>query len=47
MMPVTDIDELGKELSARFADFCKSYGRDVELWFEPGKFLVSECGFLW
>lgn len=43
---VTDIDELGKELSARFADFCKSYGKDVELWFEPGKFLVSECGFL-
>jgi diaminopimelate decarboxylase len=43
---VTDIEELGKELSARFADFCKSYGKDLELWFEPGKFLVSECGFL-
>lgn len=43
---VTDIDELGKELSQRFNDFCKSYGRILELWFEPGKFLVSECGFL-
>ena len=43
---VTDIDELGKELSQRFRDFCKSYGRKLELWFEPGKFLVSECGFL-
>ena len=43
---VTDIEELGKELSQRFADFCKSYGKDLELWFEPGKFLVSECGFL-
>jgi len=43
---VTDIEELGKELSLRFADFCKSYGKDLELWFEPGKFLVSECGFL-
>ncbi len=43
---VTDIEELGTELSQRFAEFCKSYGRQLELWFEPGKFLVSECGFL-
>ena len=43
---VTDIEELGKELSQRFNDFCKSYGKKLELWFEPGKFLVSECGFL-
>jgi diaminopimelate decarboxylase len=42
----TDIDELGKELSARFNDFCKIYGRQLKLWFEPGKFLVSECGYL-
>jgi len=42
----TDIDELGKELSTRFNDFCKSYGRKLKLWFEPGKFLVSECGYL-
>ena len=43
---VTDIEELGKELSQRFNEFCKGYGKQVELWFEPGKFLVSECGFL-
>ena len=43
---VTDIEELGKELSQRFADCCKSYGKDLELCFEPGKFVVSECGFL-
>src|SRR5258706_2283851 len=42
----TDIDELGKELSTRFNDFCKNYGRKLELWFEPGKFLVSEAGYL-
>lgn len=42
----TDVDELGKELSTRFNDFCKSYGRKLKLWFEPGKFLVSECGYL-
>lgn len=40
----TDIYELGKALGARFAEFCADYGRDLELWFEPGKFLVSECG---
>jgi diaminopimelate decarboxylase len=42
----TDIDELGKELSTRFNDFCKNYGKKLQLWFEPGKFLVSECGYL-
>ncbi|MEX0810676.1 MAG: diaminopimelate decarboxylase [Chitinophagales bacterium] len=40
----TDIDELGAQLSQRFNDFCKDYGKDLELWFEPGKFLVSEAG---
>ncbi len=42
----TDIEELGAELSSRFKQFCKEYGRDLELWFEPGKFLVSEGGIL-
>jgi diaminopimelate decarboxylase len=40
----TDINELGQMLSSRFNDFCKSYGRELDLWFEPGKFLVSEAG---
>ena len=40
----TDIEELGDKLSARFNDFCKHYGRDLTLMFEPGKFLVSEAG---
>ena len=26
--------------------FCEKYGRDIELWFEPGKLLVSESGHL-
>ncbi len=42
----TDIDELGKAISSRFDAFCKEYGRQLELWFEPGKFLVSESGYL-
>ncbi len=40
----TDIEELGKTLSSRFNKFCKEYGRDLTLIFEPGKFLVSESG---
>ena len=40
----TNIEELGKKLSKRFNEFCKEYGRDLTLAFEPGKFLVSEAG---
>ncbi len=40
----TNIEELGKKLSSRFNEFCKEYGKDLTLAFEPGKFLVSESG---
>ncbi|MCB9187131.1 MAG: diaminopimelate decarboxylase [Flavobacteriales bacterium] len=40
----TNIEELGEQLGAQFKDFCKEYGRELELAFEPGKFLVSESG---
>lgn len=40
----TNIEELGEKLSARFNEFCKNYGKDLTLAFEPGKFLVSESG---
>lgn len=40
----TNIEELGKKLSKRFNEFCKNYGKDLTLAFEPGKFLVSEAG---
>lgn len=40
----TDIDDLGERLGERFNAFCQSYGADLELMFEPGKFLVSEAG---
>lgn len=40
----TDIEQLGIQLSARFNEFCKAYGKDITLMFEPGKFLVSEAG---
>ena len=41
----TDIEQLGKQLSKRFNQFCKEYGKDLTLMFEPGKFLVSEAGY--
>ena len=43
---VTPIDEIGRKIAKSFSDFCKTYGRELELWFEPGKFIVSECGKL-
>lgn len=42
----TDMEEVGKKLGEAFQAFCKKYGKDLELWFEPGKFLVSEAGTL-
>ena len=42
----TDVEELGEKLSTRFAEFCQEYGRPLTLMFEPGKFLVSEAGYL-
>ena len=41
----TDVESLGTHLSARFNEFCKEYGKELTLIFEPGKFLVSEAGF--
>lgn len=40
----TNIEELGVKLSKRFNEFCKEYGKELTLAFEPGKFLVSEAG---
>jgi len=43
---VTPIEEIGVKIGDSFKAFCKSYGRKLELRFEPGKFLVSEAGVL-
>jgi len=40
----TNIEEFGEKLTTRFNEFCKNYGKDLTLAFEPGKFLVSESG---
>lgn len=41
----TNIEELGEKLSERFNAFCKTYGKELVLAFEPGKFLVSQAGY--
>lgn len=43
--PATDMKEVGEKVSKAFLDFCDQYGRSLELWLEPGKFLVSESGY--
>ncbi|WP_158856028.1 diaminopimelate decarboxylase [Lunatibacter salilacus] len=42
----TDIMDVGNKVSQAFQEFCGEYGRELEIWFEPGKFLVSESGYL-
>jgi diaminopimelate decarboxylase len=41
----TDIEEFGKQFSADFNEYCEKRGRDYELKFEPGKYLVSKAGY--
>ena len=44
--PETDVASLGKQVAEAFQEFEKEYGRPLEAWFEPGKYLVSEAGYL-
>jgi diaminopimelate decarboxylase len=41
----TDIPLLGKKVKEEFEWFEKKYNRHLQVWFEPGKFLVSEAGY--
>jgi diaminopimelate decarboxylase len=43
---VTNVYDLGLKLTAAFNEFCRQYGRKLEMHFEPGKFIVSEAGYL-
>ncbi len=43
---VTDIMELGKLFQPIFKEFCRQYGRELEVWFEPGRFLIMNAGTL-
>jgi len=40
----TDVNTLGRKVAEAARQFEKEQGKSVEIWFEPGKYLVSECG---
>lgn len=42
----TDLKELGMKTAEIQAEIQAKFGKQLEIWFEPGKFLVSECGYL-
>lgn len=44
--PTTDIAELAHEIRIFLTSLEKTHLRQFECWFEPGKYLVSEAGFL-
>jgi len=41
----TDVERLGKKVKEEFDSYEKKYGRHLQTWFEPGKFIVSESGY--
>jgi diaminopimelate decarboxylase len=41
---VTNVYDVGLKLTKIFNEFCMYYGRKLELWIEPGKYVVSESG---
>ncbi len=41
----SDITLLGQKVTEAFNSYEKVNNRSIEVWFEPGKFLVSECGY--
>ena len=42
--PETDVVALGEKLTDAVKEFEAEYNRPLEIWFEPGKYLVSESG---
>ncbi len=41
----TDVRELGTKVAEAFKSYEAETGRQLEVWFEPGKYLVSEAGY--
>jgi diaminopimelate decarboxylase len=43
--PETDINPLGDKVAQAFIQFEKETGKKLQIWFEPGKYLVSQAGY--
>lgn len=41
-----DWKKFGEKVSSVFSEFCKNYGKELYMYFEPGKFVVAESGYL-
>ncbi len=41
-----DLTGIGQKVTKLFSEFCSAYGRQLALWFEPGKFLTAQSGCL-
>lgn len=41
----TNIELLGRKVKEEFDEYEKRFGRHLQVWFEPGKYLVSEAGY--
>ncbi len=41
----TDINLLGEKVAEAFTAYQQETGKELQVWFEPGKFLVSESGY--
>ena len=43
--PETDVNTLGQKMAVAFKNFEKESGKKLQVWFEPGKYMVSQCGY--
>ena len=43
--PETDIGPLGEKVALAFTRYEKEKGKKLQVWFEPGKYLVSQAGY--
>ena len=43
--PETDISPLGEKVALAFAQYEQDKGKKLQVWFEPGKYLVSQAGY--
>ena len=41
----TDVNLLGEKVAEAFSQYEKETGKKLQVWFEPGKYLVSQCGY--
>jgi diaminopimelate decarboxylase len=37
-------ETFGKKIAEIFSEFCKKYGKEIQMYFEPGKYIVAESG---